>query len=448
MVPPSVSSGPTIRSSGRRARIAGCASVSSRGASPGGAHVPDRDPIRARQPRHPRVPAWVRLGDDLLFVGDEPAPAVPEGRAARRHPKAVRREDLHVVTQIGAVFERAHPEVPIVVDKGRYLVVELEPARAADARPRRARLRDPTARGRQRGVRDAAARRAPAARRGRPSRRSSTASTLRRSTRRWRRSCPSRRGSRRAPASAARRRRRGRGSTRSATRRGPSRWPSAAGGRRTSSRTSRERHPADARARGGRRRTSIRSTTTDGPSGSAPGADDNASGSAGLLEMARVLAEHGGTARPAASSCSAARSRASSGARTTWRGSPPADRGADPRGREHGHDRHAEHARADRAARRCPDAQAVIDGLAEAAAAYTGARGPDVAQPVQQRPRPVPRRGHPRGPHDRGRRQQPTTRSTRRGHARPRRPRLLLEILRMNVAFVATALGVGEPAVP
>jgi len=80
----------------------------------------------------PTGPDWVRLGDDFLFIGTESALTADSGagRVVSRHPHSVKREDLCLVTQIGNVFERSHPDVPIVANKGRYLVVDLEPAKA------------------------------------------------------------------------------------------------------------------------------------------------------------------------------------------------------------------------------------------------------------------------------------------------------------------------------
>jgi hypothetical protein len=37
---------------------------------------------------------------------------------------------LHLVVQIGRRFETEHPEVPVVLSKGRYLIVDLDPEHA------------------------------------------------------------------------------------------------------------------------------------------------------------------------------------------------------------------------------------------------------------------------------------------------------------------------------
>ncbi|MCM3485071.1 M28 family metallopeptidase [Kocuria rosea] len=74
--------------------------------------------------------AWTRLGDTLLVTG---APAQLERTAAGRAPAeriGVPAARLHLVIQNGRQFQQAHPEVPVLLDRGRYLVVDLDPAEA------------------------------------------------------------------------------------------------------------------------------------------------------------------------------------------------------------------------------------------------------------------------------------------------------------------------------
>lgn len=40
------------------------------------------------------------------------------------------REQLHVVVQNGRLFQQHHPDVPVLHDRGRFLVVKLDPERA------------------------------------------------------------------------------------------------------------------------------------------------------------------------------------------------------------------------------------------------------------------------------------------------------------------------------
>ena len=390
----------------------------------------------------PAGPDWVRLGDELLFVGDGPAPDVPTGRVLRHHAQAVRREALHVVTQVGGVFERAHPEVPIVVHKGRYLVVEMEPARAeALGRDAHDFAIRPLEGGsvvfetRSRG----AARRAPS-----PAVRAlvdrleaaqvdATLTTLV--------SFPTRLSTSagfRAAAKAARARLDALGYA--------TRTESVPVGNKRSQNVVADLvggAPAD--------RALVMVVAhldsvnhADGPSASAPGADDNASGSAGLLEMARVLAEHGGR----------------HDLRLVLFG-----------GEEQGLFGSTHHvarlSAADRAriravvnmdmvgTRNTPvptvllegasSSQAVIDGLAEAAAAHTGLEVQTSLHPFNSDHVPFLDAGVPAVLTIEGADDSNHAVHTA-GDTLDRVDRaLLLEILRMNVGFVAAALGVGEP---
>jgi Zn-dependent M28 family amino/carboxypeptidase len=48
----------------------------------------------------------------------------------REHPTPVERDNLYLVVQNGRLFQDAHPDVPVIADHGRYLLVELDPVRA------------------------------------------------------------------------------------------------------------------------------------------------------------------------------------------------------------------------------------------------------------------------------------------------------------------------------
>jgi Peptidase family M28 len=83
----------------------------------------------------PTTLPWARFGEDLVMFGDalawraaagEPAGALP--RAGRR--LRLERERLHVVVQNGRLFQRLHPRVPVLLDRGRFLLVDLDPRRA------------------------------------------------------------------------------------------------------------------------------------------------------------------------------------------------------------------------------------------------------------------------------------------------------------------------------
>ena len=74
--------------------------------------------------------AWTTLGDDVVVTGDAasadlPSPPSDPARSRRVHVGTADR--LFLVTQNGRLFQLDHPEVPVVVDTGRNLVVDLEP---------------------------------------------------------------------------------------------------------------------------------------------------------------------------------------------------------------------------------------------------------------------------------------------------------------------------------
>lgn len=80
--------------------------------------------------------SWARFGDDVLLFSDE---ARWDELAERTERSALRlrerrpdveRERLHVVVQNGRLFQQENPDVPVILDRGRFLLVELDPNRA------------------------------------------------------------------------------------------------------------------------------------------------------------------------------------------------------------------------------------------------------------------------------------------------------------------------------
>jgi Zn-dependent M28 family amino/carboxypeptidase len=59
---------------------------------------------------------WTRLGDVDVVI--DPAAGGVAGRAARSTAQPM------LVTQLGRLFQHRHPDVPVLVDRGRYLVVD------------------------------------------------------------------------------------------------------------------------------------------------------------------------------------------------------------------------------------------------------------------------------------------------------------------------------------
>jgi len=122
--------------------------------------------------------ASLQFGDHVVYCGGGKSWGEFRNRATRaratvaEHPDTIDSKRLHVVVQKGRLFQQEHPDVPVLLDKGRYLLVDLAPSRARrmgkrdvpcfTVRPLEA-VRPTKARGRHRMVFTAAARAAAAA---------------------------------------------------------------------------------------------------------------------------------------------------------------------------------------------------------------------------------------------------------------------------------------------
>lgn len=95
------------------------------------------DPHQAwADPAGSLVASWVRFGDETVMMTDQNDWVDITERAGRDtselEPRGsvARRERLHLVVQKGKLFQQMHPEVPVFHDRGRFLVVDLEPSEA------------------------------------------------------------------------------------------------------------------------------------------------------------------------------------------------------------------------------------------------------------------------------------------------------------------------------
>jgi peptidase M28-like protein len=73
---------------------------------------------------------WTGLGDVLVVRGraaQMKQVLTGKGVTEPAHRSFVSEQRLHLVTQIGRLFQEDHPDIPVIVDKGRYLVVDLDP---------------------------------------------------------------------------------------------------------------------------------------------------------------------------------------------------------------------------------------------------------------------------------------------------------------------------------
>jgi hypothetical protein len=84
----------------------------------------------------PQAASWAQFGDQVLLYAKDPAaeePSLARARGAReirRDSVPLRAGQMHVVVQNGRMFQQENPRVPVLVDKGRYLLVKLDPDRA------------------------------------------------------------------------------------------------------------------------------------------------------------------------------------------------------------------------------------------------------------------------------------------------------------------------------
>jgi hypothetical protein len=87
----------------------------------------------------PLAPAtsWVRFGHETILYNEDDAvearPVARESSRGARHPRRDvpgGRHQLHVVVQHGRQFQQRFPAVPVVHDRGRFLLVQLDPAEA------------------------------------------------------------------------------------------------------------------------------------------------------------------------------------------------------------------------------------------------------------------------------------------------------------------------------
>jgi hypothetical protein len=80
--------------------------------------------------------SWARFGRETLLLNDDDEKfGMTSGRASRgaRYPRRqvnATRDQLHVVVQHGRLFQQQHPDIPVLHDRGRFLLVQIDPARA------------------------------------------------------------------------------------------------------------------------------------------------------------------------------------------------------------------------------------------------------------------------------------------------------------------------------
>lgn len=81
--------------------------------------------------------SWLQFGSETVFYNDAPPDetgVAPAGRGARPHSSDhdVSRAQLHIVVQNGRTFQQEHPEIPVIHDRGRFLLVNLDASTARE----------------------------------------------------------------------------------------------------------------------------------------------------------------------------------------------------------------------------------------------------------------------------------------------------------------------------
>jgi hypothetical protein len=99
-----------------------------------------------------RPTSRLRFGEELVHFGEEPAMTELVQQAQRLavphevRPVVFERDELHLVVQKGRLFQRSRPEVPVILDRGRFLLVKLDPREVARVAPSEANARSKSTR--------------------------------------------------------------------------------------------------------------------------------------------------------------------------------------------------------------------------------------------------------------------------------------------------------------
>jgi len=79
---------------------------------------------------------WAQFGDKIFIYAAKSkwnsvrSNAERGGLSLEEYPDEIRREDMHLVIQKGRLFQKEYPSIPVLLDKGRYLVVKVSPTEA------------------------------------------------------------------------------------------------------------------------------------------------------------------------------------------------------------------------------------------------------------------------------------------------------------------------------
>src|SRR5215213_10035370 len=79
---------------------------------------------------------WVRFGDEVLLFAEDTKwkdvveRAQQQSLRLQEHSDVAEKDSMHLVIQNGRCFQQERPEAQVLFDKGRYLVVALDPEEA------------------------------------------------------------------------------------------------------------------------------------------------------------------------------------------------------------------------------------------------------------------------------------------------------------------------------
>ncbi len=74
---------------------------------------------------------WARFGNDsLVYAAESKVGAARKSLDGAEPAGSIRKGNMHLVVQKGRTFQREHPDVRVILDKGRYLVVDIPPKQA------------------------------------------------------------------------------------------------------------------------------------------------------------------------------------------------------------------------------------------------------------------------------------------------------------------------------
>jgi len=84
--------------------------------------------------------SWVKFGEEIVLITDKPDwdELAEESRRTSADLKDIgyvsKRENLHLVIQKGNTFEQENPNVPILLNRGRFLLIDLDPEKVKELR--------------------------------------------------------------------------------------------------------------------------------------------------------------------------------------------------------------------------------------------------------------------------------------------------------------------------